>query len=210
MLWTKKILFTLIVNYLILVAIRTWNQLRKIICFISQLVQLMSLLITAISSFWLSFRCRCCYWIWNELIFSNKVLNYFKISFLMKYYVLYSLLEVYYFSYSMFYYFLIQKIIQDSLKWNFMILKEVKTYSLVQINCAGVNSFVGLTWRGDGKTTNAIFVRALASDDLVAPNVDDDDRQKRRTSANIKSEEDELHKSSHVLTTEKAFRSREQ
>ena len=40
--------------------------------------------------------------------------------------------------------FQVQKIIQDSLKWNFTLLKEVKTYSLVQINCAGVNSFVAL------------------------------------------------------------------
>jgi hypothetical protein len=40
--------------------------------------------------------------------------------------------------------FQVQKIIQDSLKWNFTLLKEVKTYSLVQINCAGVNLFVAL------------------------------------------------------------------
>jgi hypothetical protein len=57
--------------------------------------------------------------------------------------------------------FQVQKIIQDLLKWNFTLLKEVKTYSLVQINCAGVNSFVALHEGGMEKLQMQFFCARL-------------------------------------------------
>ncbi len=105
------------------------------------------MLITAISSFWLGLMLLVVR-IWNELIISYKVLNYYKISFF-KWNIMYCIF--YKMSISFHNQCVINFQVQVSLRWNFTLLKEVKTYTLVQINCAGVNSFVAFTWRGDEK-----------------------------------------------------------